>query len=136
MNLRPKREELEVNITPLIDVVFLLLIFFMITTSFRHESPIRINPPESPAEATVQKDNVIEVWIDKNGKYYVEKDPVKEDLRSLRRAIRRIAVQRKDAPLLICADAETEHEYVVKAMNAATQVGFVKVSICTIKSEQ
>ena len=135
MNLRPKREELEVNITPLIDVVFLLLMFFMVTTSLKHNAPIKIDPPDSPADATPFKDNIIEIWIDKEGRYYVDKEPVKSDLRTLRRSIRRVAVQRKNAPLLICADANTAHEYVVKAMNAATQVGFVKASICTVRSD-
>jgi len=133
MNLKPKHKDLEINITPLIDVVFLLLIFFMITTSFRHDAPIRIDPPESPSEGKPYKNDRVEVWVDKDGQYFVDREPVEDKMSALRKAIKISAMAKKDAPLVICADADVNHESVVRAMTAATDVGFEKAAICTMK---
>ena len=62
MNIKPpKKEDLDVNITPLIDVVFLLLIFFMVSTTFKHENEITINLPESTSKSPPKEDNIIEI---------------------------------------------------------------------------
>ena len=122
--------------TPLIDVVFLLLIFFTITTSFRQDAPIRINPPEAPEDAQAKRKNIVEVWIDKDGHYYVDQKSVSEDMETLRQTIRLKYIEDKGKTLFICADADTTHDKVVKAMNVATQVGFSKASICTIRPKK
>jgi biopolymer transport protein ExbD len=135
MNLRPQRkEELDVNITPLIDVVFLLLIFFMVSTTFKHESEITINLPEASVKAPAKEDNTIEIAIDEKGNFYVDKrQVVNTQLATVKRALNKVAGERKhkDLVIVISADAKTPHQSVVTAMDAAQQLGLVNISIAT-----
>ena len=87
--LRTKRDnELEVNITPLIDVVFLLLIFFMVSTTFQRESEITIELPESSGDIAETEKKVIEISIDNQGRYFVNQRRVKDtDIKTLKKAI-------------------------------------------------
>lgn len=133
MNIRPvKKEELDVNITPLIDVVFLLLIFFMVSTTFKHENEITINLPESTSKSPPKEQNVVEIAIDAKGTYYIDKrQVVNTDLKTVKRALQKIAGDRKEPIILISADAQTPHQSVIIAMDAARQLGFVNMSIAT-----
>jgi len=136
MNIRPKkREELDVNITPLIDVVFLLLIFFMVSTTFKHENEITISLPESSSKTIPNKDNIIEIAIDAKGTYYIDKrQVVNTELKTVKAALKKIAGERKKPTILISADAQTPHQSVIIAMDAARQLGFVNLSIATKQS--
>ncbi len=137
MNIRPKQKEaLDVNITPLIDVVFLLLIFFMVSTTFKHESEITINLPESSSVSPPQDDNIIEIAIDSKGTYYIDKrQVVNTELKTVMRALEKIAGDRKTPVILISADAQTPHQSVIVAMDAARKLGFVNLSIATKQSK-
>jgi len=136
MNIRPKKkEELDVNITPLIDVVFLLLIFFMVSTTFKHENEITISLPESSSKTIPNKDNIIEIAIDSKGTYYIDKrQVVNTELKTVKAALKKIAGNRKKPTILISADAQTPHQSVIIAMDAARQLGFVNLSIATKQS--
>ena len=136
MNIRPaKKEDLEVNITPLIDVVFLLLIFFMVSTTFKHENEITISLPESSSKSLPKENNIIEIAIDAKGTYYIDKrQVVNTELKTVMLALQKIAGSRKTPTILISADAQTPHQSVIVAMDAARQLGFVNLSIATKQS--
>lgn len=129
---RQRREEVGVNLTPLIDVVFLLLIFFMVSTTFKKESHITLNLPEADGEPLVAQNTQIEIVINANGEYAVNDQMlVNSSIDTLRTAIKRIANGDTGLPLVISADAVSPHQSVVTAMDAAGQLGFVNLSITT-----
>jgi biopolymer transport protein ExbD len=133
MNMRPnRREQLDVNIAPLIDVVFLLLIFFMVTTTFDKFSTIVINLPEATKNPREVKLEPIELAIDSSGRYYVaNKLLINTQLDTLRRALSEAAGGQKNLPLLINADGLAPHQSVVTALDAARQEGMINISIAT-----
>lgn len=133
MNLRtPRREEPDLNLIPLIDVVFMLLIFFMVTTTFNRDSGLEIQLPTADAEQTELKLDRIEITIDAEGRYYVNQQAlINTQLDTLKRAIEQTAGERRDVPFIISADAKTSHQAVVSAMEAAAQLGFVRITFAT-----
>lgn len=120
------------NLTPLIDVVFLLLIFFMVSTTFTRESQLTLDLPEasgSPREAPEQQ---VEILVDEQGRYRVNGQAlVDARMRTLQAAIYKVAAGDTTLPLVIAADAQASHQDVVRAMDAAGQLGFVHLSIST-----
>ena len=137
MNLRKfNREEPDINLTPLIDVVFLLLIFFMVSTTFVRESAISVDLPESAAKPVEPDKSTIEVTIDAQGRYYVNQQlVVNNKIETLRQALR-LAIGDKENPVLIInADAKTTHQSVVTAMDAARQLGVLHMSLATRHSD-
>lgn len=133
MNLRKfDKQEPDVNLTPLIDVVFLLLIFFMVSTTFTRESHISVDLPESSAEPAESDETSIEMTIDAQGRYYVNQQLViNNKIETLKRALQ-IAIGNNESPaLIINADAKSTHQAVVTAMDAARQLGIVHLSLAT-----
>ncbi len=133
MNLRtPRREEPDINLIPLIDVVFMLLIFFMVTTTFNRDAGLEIQLPTADAEQAEAKADTIEITIDAEGRYYVnQRVLINTQLDTLKRAIEQTAGERRDVPFVISADAKTPHQAVVSAMEAAAQLGFVRITFAT-----
>ena len=133
MKFRRKRaEEVGVNLTPLIDVVFLLLIFFMVSTTFTRETQLSIDLPEAQGQARETSEEEIEILIDEAGVYRVNgQGLVDSNMRTLQAAIYRISAGDTTMPMVITADAQAAHEDVVRAMDAAGQMGFVHLSITT-----
>ena len=108
MNLKPdRRDEIELNMTPLIDVVFLLLIFFMVSTTFEKQARLKVILPEASAQAIQSKDKI---------------------------ALTKTVGNNRDIPLVLRADAKTPHQSVVMAMDAAAQLGLTRLSIATLES--
>ena len=138
MNLRPQRkDDVELNITPLIDVVFLLLIFFMVSTTFERESEINITLPEASEDYTDVKPDAVNIDIDTQGRIYVNEQPlINTQLSTIREAIRDAIQGREDPPIIISADAEATHQLVIKVMDAARQVGLVKITFATQRLEE
>lgn len=136
MNLKPeRREEIDLNLTPLIDVVFLLLIFFMVSTTFEKTSKLKIDLPEASAKATQQANKKIVIGIDVKGRYYInERQLVNTQLKTLKQALIKTAGNDKDIPIVLRADAKTPYQAVVRAMDAASQVGLTRLSISTLDS--
>ena len=127
---RPK-QPIELGMTPMIDVVFLLLIFFMVTTTFSHNSELKIQLPESHGEAP-KVDNTVEIAIDREGVYYVNSQKIaSRTLPALKVALSKAADSKKKRPLTITADENTPHQYVIRALDAAQQLGFVQISFAT-----
>ena len=128
------RSEPEVNLTSLIAVVFLLLIFFMVSTSFVKQSQISIRLPESESPPTVQESvHQIDVMITEQGVYLVNgRELVNSRPETIRNALRRVSDGDFSLPLTISADANARHQYVVTAMDVAGRLGFVQINIATV----
>lgn len=134
---RQHRDELELNLTPLIDVVFLLLIFFMVSTTFQKESEISLQLPKASEAANPSEVDNIEVVISAAGRFYVnDQELVKSDAKSLQTALYKLIDGNRDIPLTIRADAQTPHQAVVTAMDAAGQLGMLRMSIATSQTSQ
>jgi len=134
MRLRRRSgEEPSVNLTPLIDVVFLLLIFFMVSTTFEREAEIKIELPEASAKKQEQPERaIVEVLIDSRGRYFVNgQELINTQLETLKRAMRKAAPGGESPQVLLSADRSTPFQAVVTAMDAAGQLGFVQVAIST-----
>lgn len=139
MNLRPhrRREEPDVNLTPLIDVVFLLLIFFMVSTTFTQESEISIDLPEAKGKLESTERTVVEISIDAQGRYFINRQQVlNSQLETVKRAISKAAAGAKEPQLIISADRNTPHQAVIRAMDAARQLGYVHLTFATQKSAE
>jgi len=133
---RQHREEVSINLTPLIDVVFLLLIFFMVSTTFTRETHLDVDLPEAVESAPEAPLEGIDILINAEGQYSVnDKALVNAQPDTLRRAIIEIAGDAHDRPLVITADAATPHQAVVTAMDVAGQLGFSHLSITTRKPD-
>ena len=142
MNLRPghKEESVEVNLTALIDVVFLLLIFFMVTTTFDRHARLKVSLPEASATATQQVKEPLVLSIDAKGNYFInERQVVNQTLDTLKQALRKSIgdeqADLQDVALVLRADANTPHQSVVRAMDAAAQLGLSKLSIATVEGK-
>ena len=137
MNLRQAHDdEPEVNLTPLIDVVFILLIFFMVSTTFQKESEINIELPEASADPVEDKQDVLELIIDAEGRYFIgQQQVVNTELQTLKKAISKFLGDRTGLPVVIRADRRTPYESVVRAMDATAQLGLVQMSLATNQPE-
>ena len=135
MNLQAHpKEEPEVNLTSLIDVVLLLLIFFMVTTSFVRETEIRLLLPEASAEARIAAQESLEITVTADGNYLVDgREIVNRRPDTLRRALVRIAGDSREQQSVIRADARVSHQSVVTAMDVAGRLGFVRINIATVE---
>lgn len=133
MRLRPqRRDDVELNITPLIDVVFLLLIFFMVSTTFERESEINITLPEASEEYTDTQADRIDITIDAQGRIYInEQSLVNTQLGTIREALRNALYDLKDPQVIISADAGATHQLVVRVMDAARQLNLVRITFAT-----
>lgn len=138
MNLQPSdSDEPEVNLTPLIDVVFLLLIFFMVSTTFEHQSRIQIELPEATAEATKPDDESLEIIIDAQGRFFLgEEQVVNTELNTLKGAISKVVGERESLPVIIRADAKTPHQAVITALDATSQLGLTRISLATTRMQE
>lgn len=136
MNFRAKPHETpEVGLTPLIDVVFLLLIFFMVSTTFRKESDFDIELPEATQQSSLVKKRQLEIVVDVRGHYAVNGRVLDDtSLEVLKSAIQTAVGEDKKLPVVIRADAQTEHQAVVKVMDAAGQLGFHQLGIVTMQA--
>ena len=133
MNLRPvPKEAVDINLTPLIDVVFLLLIFFMVSTTFNRESELSIELPSASAEALKRQPDAIEVAIDAQGRFYVNgRQLLNTQAKTVRQALKSAAGDKESPPIIINADAKTPHQAVVQVMDAARKLGFVRLTFAT-----
>ena len=129
---RRARQEVEVNLTPLIDVVFLLLIFFMVSTTFTKETHLSIDLPESSSQSNRVADLQIEILITREGDFAINGVAlVNREQRTLRAAIGKISEGDTAIPMVITADSATPHQSVVTALDVAGQLGFSRLSITT-----
>lgn len=133
LNLRT-RPQPEVNLTSLIDVVLLLLIFFMVSTSFVKESQIEIRLPETAAtEPASLPPERIDIMITETGTVFVNgRELINNRPETLRNALRKVSAGDNSLPLTISADANATHQSVVTAMDVAGRLGFSQINIATV----
>ena len=138
---RNKRPPLEITLTPMIDVVFLLLIFFMVTTTFTHETGLNINLPEAKGEKTADDNKSITLFIDHEGQYFISTNDdmagklIDPKVTSLKKELTKEMNNRQDTPLVISADGKASHQVVIKALDIASQVGFKHIAFATKEPE-
>ncbi len=131
MNLRPsRRDEPDINLTPLIDVVFLLLIFFMVSTTFNDDARLQLELPRADAEpAQAGEIELVELTVDVSGRYYVGgRQVLGTDVSTLRQALADVVDDDRELPVLIKADAKTPHQAVMTALDALGQLGLSHVA--------
>ena len=127
---------LDVNITPLIDVVFLLLIFFMVSTTFNKDAQIQIDLPQAAGEQMKQHAFVVEISIDSLGRYFVNNRRLRDNkLETLKLAIKETVGDKKNPHIIINSDKDTTYQSVMTAMDAVRRSGMNKFSL-TVKQPQ
>ena len=128
------RDEPEINVISLVDVLLVLVLFLMVSTSFMRETEITMQLPEAAAEAAAAApDDKLEIMITQAGGYVVNgRELVNSERRTLRAAIERLSGEERDMPVYIRADAAATHQAVVTAMDVAGQLGFVRLNIATV----
>ena len=137
MKFRQKPQpDLDVNITPLIDIVFLLLIFFMVSTTFKQDFEVSIDLPKAASEEKLV-DKTLNITIDAKGTYYINsKKLVNNKMSSLKTALQKVADGDLKLPVIISADGSTPHQAVIQAMDAARQLGFSKLTFATQQASE
>jgi len=134
---RRNRQPLEITLTPMIDVVFLLLIFFMVTTTFSQQSELKINLPEAYGEQSSVAEKMIVLTINADGIYFISGDDglphqlVNQKNETLKRALIQASGNSRRMPFVISADGKTPHQSVVTALDIASQVGFTRITFAT-----
>ena len=124
------------NIINLVDVLLLLLIFFMISTTFTKSSQLSVQLPEASAHPVQTNDKQIEIVITADGHYSVnDRNVTRGDIETIKAALSEAAAGDTTLPLTIMADANTPHQAVVRAMDAAGQLGFSHLSLATQTSD-
>ncbi len=136
MNLAPhSTEEPDVNLTPMIDVVFLLLLFFMVSTSFIRESSLKVDLPEASGQVLASQEQAVDIIININGIFIINgttlENPSSEQLSdNLKQAVG----DNEDPHIIISSDAKAEYQSVVTAMDVAQQLGYSRLTLATRKT--
>ena len=134
---RRAQRDNSINLTPLIDVVFLLLIFFMVTTTFTRETRMLISLPEAEADAMASEQTTLELLISKDGSYAVNgKSLINRDIKTIMAALKDASAGDNKMPLVITADALSTHQAVITAMDAAGRLGFETLNIATQQPQE
>ena len=128
------REEPEINVISLVDVLLVLVLFFMVSTSFLRETEISLQLPQATTDTDVEVPNgSLEITVTQGGSYLVNgRELVNNERRTLRAAIERLAGPDRDVPVFIRADAAATHQAVITAMDVAGQLGFKNMNIATV----
>jgi biopolymer transport protein ExbD len=134
MKFRPGRvkEEPEINLVPLIDVMMVILIFLMITTTYSKYTELQINLPTADSDKQLERPNEITVLVNASGQYVIDKTPVSfSTVPALADALRRAGGERKDPIIVISADALASHQSVVRVMEASRVAGYAQITFTT-----
>ena len=125
-------DEPEINLSPLIDVLLVIIIFLMLTTTYSKFSGLEINLPTADANSQAEQPNEVSVAITASGQVLVDKVPlVAADVKAISEALRRAAGDRTDPVIVINADAKATHQSVVDIMQAAQTTGYPHISFAT-----
>ena len=123
-------DESEVNITPLIDIVFIMLIFFIVTATFVKEAGIDVNKPDAPTAEVKKKANIL-IAIDANNNIWLDRRKI--DIRSVVPNIKRLRAENPEGSVVIQADEESKNKMLVEVMDAARQAGVVNIALAAEK---
>jgi len=131
------REEPEINLTSLIDVVFLLLIFFMVSTTFDRQALLRLDLPEATTSEADSVPRFIEVTVSEDGRVFIDDRLLTENTsRALRAVLSELRAQSPDIPLVVRADERSSHGLVVMVLDAAAAEGINRVGIATVEATE
>ena len=129
---RGAMEDPEINLISLIDVLFCLILFLVLTTSFNQRAALKVQLPHAQAGVVPDEGPPLIVLVDSDGRYFVGNNEVlKQDVASLKDAIAAAAGSNRAQPVILRADGRTPHQSVVTAMDALGQLGFSKLKIAT-----
>jgi biopolymer transport protein ExbD len=127
-----EKEPLEINLVPLIDVMMVILIFLMITTTYSKYTELQINLPSADAEKQLERSNEIPILVNAQGQYVVNRTPVVyRSVEQLADELRRAGGALKDPIVVISADAAATHQSVVRIMEAARLAGLSQITFTT-----
>ena len=120
------------NLVPLIDVLLVIIIFLVVSTTFSRVSELQINLPTAEANAPEEKPLVINVEIDASGRYVINKNAVSEPtVNAIAAALQSAVGDKKDPTIIINADASTTHQSVINVMEASRQAGYTHITFAT-----
>jgi biopolymer transport protein ExbD len=134
---RKPRETVDINLASLIDVVFILLLFFVVTTTFTRETQLRVELPEAVTGASADDQNAkqLDIAISADGVFSVNNQVLpSNDLASLVEALQKESAGDTSLPLSISADGKTQHQAVITAMDAAGKLGFSHLRMTTVEA--
>jgi biopolymer transport protein ExbD len=127
-----KQEAPDVNLTPMIDVVFLLLLFFMVSTSFIRESSLKVDLPEATGEAMVEQNEPIDIIINSAGNFTINQTVLLDNSReAVSEALKAAVGEQADPYIIISADADTDYQNIVTAMDTAQALGYSRLTLAT-----
>jgi len=132
MRSRRKKEDTEINMTPMLDVVFIMLIFFIVTASFVKEAGIDVNRPGASTATVKERGNIL-VAITHNGQIWIDRRQV--DIRAVRANIERMHAENPQGTVVIQADENSKNGLLVKVMDAAREAGVEEVSLAATVEE-
>lgn len=139
MRIRDDRagDEPEINLVPLIDVILVLIIFFVITTTFDARSTLQLQLPNASADTATTEAAVLSLLINAEGRYFVgDREVLRTDLDALKQVLLEEGGEDRARPVLLRADARTPHQAVVTALDALGQLGFRRISIATAPEQR
>jgi biopolymer transport protein ExbD len=138
MQTRKSKDDPEINLISLIDIALLLVIFFMLTSTFMQEGRLKIELPQaSLAPATKQKSDPIVVTVTQSGSYSVnDRELINSSPDTLRAALLEVAGADRDKPVTVRADGRATHQSVVSAMDVLGKLGFVRLNIATVEDSK
>jgi len=125
---RTQKEDPEINLIPMIDVLLVIIIFLMLTTTYSRFAELKVNLPSADAERKPERSNEINVVISANGQYVLQRKPVQfRDVASLAEELRSAGTGMKDAIVVVNADNNANYQSVIRVMDAARQAGYGQV---------
>ena len=131
-----EKEPLEINLVPLIDVMMVILIFLMVSTTYSKYTELAINLPSAEAEKQPERANEIAVLVNAQGNYVINRNPVPfRSVEQLTLELRRASASLKEPVVVISADATATHQAVVRVMEAARQAGLSQITFTTQSSK-
>ena len=139
MRIRDYRDDdtPEINLVPLIDVILVLIIFFVVTTTFDSRAVLRLQLPRADGEQAISQVQPLSVLVNADGRYFVaEREVLRTDVEALKRSIADVAGEDRERPVLLRADARTPHQAVVTAYEALGQLGFRQIMIATAPEQR
>ncbi len=139
MKLQSRRDDMEphINVTSLIDVLFLLLMFFMLTTTFVKDAELKIQLPRASIAPNDKASQGLEVAVDARGRYFINgRELINTSPEILKEGIRKMAQGKAEQPFIVRADARAQHQAVVTLLDVASQLGYGDIVIETINQNQ
>ena len=130
-------DEPDINLVPLIDVILVLIIFFVITTTFDARSTLQLQLPSATAQPVSEQTQSLSVLINAEGRYFVgDQEVLRTDIDALKQALATAGGEDRSRPVMLRADARTPHQAVVTALDALGQLGFRRISIATAPEQR